>query len=288
MAARRRRAARDGARAAPPPAVSAGPSMPPERGTIVGLETVEPNVRKLRPQECDDIESRHAPAPAEELAHAAFRPVPPDRSSDPACGDDPQSASVEAVRKREQRQVTAPDAGALPLDREEIPAPSNPVMPGQCPTHVCTPPRAAAEAELHFDWRPAMRTATASPAITRRLRLRLPPDRASPGPCPVLRRRLLGHGETLAPLRATPPDDLPAALRAHPLPESVRPLAAPVVGLIRPLHALVSSSRSRPRRQNRYQTAMVISVRASCQRSRLSPRSDSGDPIPVAAAGRVW
>ena len=110
--------------------------MPLECGTIVGLEYRKSDVGKLGPQQHDEIESRHASAHSEELAHQPLGPVSANRTTDPARCDDPQPASVETVRKREQRQVAAADAQALPLRAEKLPAPPNPVAPGQSPIHV--------------------------------------------------------------------------------------------------------------------------------------------------------
>lgn len=109
--------------------------MPLECGTIVGFESRESNVGKLRPQQGNEVESRHAPANPEDLAHQALRPVAPNRTPYSARRDDAQSAAVETVWKREQGQVAAPDAGTLPLNAEELPAPSNPVVPRQCTIH---------------------------------------------------------------------------------------------------------------------------------------------------------
>ncbi len=173
--------------------------MPLEGGTIVGLEGRKSDVGKLRPQQRNQIESRHAPAPSEKLAHQAFCPVPANRTPYPTRCDNPQPASVEAVRKREQSQVAAADAGAPPLHTEKLPAPSNPVAPGQGPIHVpgrLDRPRKAAAIDGALD------------------------------------------GKALAALRATSSQDFPPHLRAHPLAKPVRSLSPPVVGLIRALHAL--------------------------------------------------
>lgn len=110
--------------------------MPLECATIIGLECVESNVGKLGPQQRDKIQAGFAPAAAEELAHQPLRTIPSNRTSEPTRGDDPQPASVQTVRKREQGQVAATHARALPLHAEKLPAPSNPVTPGQSPIHV--------------------------------------------------------------------------------------------------------------------------------------------------------
>ena len=113
-----------------------GSFKPLERGTIVGLESRKTSGGKLGPQQRNQIESRPAPVPSEELAHQAFRPVSANRTPYSTRCDDPQSASVEAVRKREQSQVAATDARTLALYAEKLFALSNPVAPGQGPIHV--------------------------------------------------------------------------------------------------------------------------------------------------------
>ena len=135
MAASISRAAGDAARLAPSRPSAAGPSLPLERGTIIGFESREPRVRKLGPQQGDEVESRRAPANPEELPHQALGPIAANRASYPARCDDPQPAAVEAVGKREQGQVAAPDADALPLNTEELPAAPDPVGPGQRAIH---------------------------------------------------------------------------------------------------------------------------------------------------------
>ena len=109
--------------------------MPLECGTIVGFESRESNVGKLRPQQSNKVESRYALANPEDLAHQALRPVTPNRAPYSARCDDAQPAAVETVWKREQGQVAAPDAETLPLNAEELPAPPNPVVPRQCTIH---------------------------------------------------------------------------------------------------------------------------------------------------------
>ena len=110
--------------------------MPFECGTIIGFESRESNVGKLRPQQNDQVESRDASANPENLAHQALRPVPANRTPYSARRDDPQSAAIETIWKREQGQVAPPDAGTPPLNAEELPAPTNPVVPRQCPIHA--------------------------------------------------------------------------------------------------------------------------------------------------------
>ena len=109
--------------------------MPLECGTIVGFESRESSVGKLRPQQSNEVESWHALANPEDLAHQALRPVTPNRAPYSARCDDAQPAAVETVWKREQGQVAAPDAETLPLNAEELPAPPNPVVPRQCTIH---------------------------------------------------------------------------------------------------------------------------------------------------------
>ena len=137
------RAAREGARAAIGRPPFTGSSMPLESGAIVGIERRESNVGEPGPQQRDEIEAREASAVPEELAHQALGPVPPDRPSDPARRDDPQPAPIQAVRKREQNEMAAVDAGALPLHAEELRSAPDPVEPGKIPIHVCAPPRSS-------------------------------------------------------------------------------------------------------------------------------------------------
>ena len=135
------RAARDGSRAALKRSPVTSSSMPLECGAIVGIEGRESNVGKPGPQQRDEIEARQASAMPEELAHQALGPVSPDRSSDPAGRDDPQPAPVQTVRKREQNEKAALDAGTPPLHAEELPSPSDPVAPGKIPIHAPPPLR---------------------------------------------------------------------------------------------------------------------------------------------------
>ena len=203
--------------------------MPLECGTIVGLENREPDVGKLRSQQRDEIESRNAPVLPEDLAHQALRPVPANRTSYPPRRDDPESASVEVVRKREQSQVTAAHANALPLYAEKLAAPSNPVKRGQGPAQ----------------------NGSTSPG---------PPFRGGRSTRPSR------DGETLPTLRAPPSQYFPARLRTHPLAEPVCPLAAPVVRLVRAFHALIVSGTGCNGRTR--QADIVASTSCSCQRSR--------------------
>ncbi len=203
--------------------------MPLERGTIVGLERGEPNVRELGPQQRHEIDSRHAPAVTEKFAHQALGPVPANRAADAAGGDDPQSAPVEIVGQREQREVAAPDAFTLPLDTEKLPAPSNPVASGKAPIH-------------HSSRR----------------------DAPFGGPAAV---DPLRHGEALPALGAAPSQDFPAGLRAHSLAKPVRPLAPPVVRLIRALHAALIVPTIRPD-TGTHQTVIVARSPCGCQRLR--------------------
>lgn len=109
--------------------------MPLECGTIVGFESRESRVGKFRPQQSNEVEPGVSSANPEDLAHQALRPVPANRTPYSARCDDPQSAAVETVWKREQRQIAAPDASTVPLDAKELPAPPNPVAPRQCTIH---------------------------------------------------------------------------------------------------------------------------------------------------------
>ena len=106
-------------------------------------------------------------------------------------------------------------------------------------------------------WRPWMRTpcrCTLRNSLRRRIRSRRerfrstsPPPPLSPDWAPAVDPRL--NGQPLAPLGPAPSQDFPAGLRAHSLAKPVRPLAAPIVGLIRALHALFPrgpSRRARP------------------------------------------
>ena len=166
--------------------------MPLECGTIVGLERGESNVGRSRPQQRDQIESRHAPLVAEELAHHALGPVPAHRPSDPARGDNPQSAPVETVRKHEQSHVTAMDADALPLHAEELPAPPNPVAPRKTPIHVSHRRDHGSRKELAVD--PYYTERRFRPLARRLLRTSLPVFvlMRLRNPCVRLRRRLFG------------------------------------------------------------------------------------------------
>ena len=136
--------------------------MPLECGTIVGFESRESNVGKLRPQQSNKVESRYALANPEDLAHQALRPVTPNRAPYSARCDDAQPAAVETVWKREQGQVAAPDAETLPLNAEELPAPPNPVVPRQCTIHAVakTPrPAVAPDTSRHGKTLPPLRAA---------------------------------------------------------------------------------------------------------------------------------
>ena len=202
--------------------------MPLECATIIGIERRESDVGESGPQQRDEIEARQASAMPEELAHQALGPVAPDRPSDAARRDDSQPAAVQTVRKREQDQMATLDADTLPLHAEEFSSPSDPVVPGESSIHVSTPPPAGAG--------PCRRPRPWPVNVRVWLRSR-PTD--PPRVRAVLRRRLLGDGQALPPLRPPPSQDFPAGLRAHALAESVRPLAPPVVWLIRALHALI-------------------------------------------------
>lgn len=116
--------------------------MPLECATIVGIERREFNVGESGSQQRDEIKARQAPAMPEELAHQALGPVTPDRPADTARRDDSQPAPVQTVRKREQNEIAALDADTLPLHAEELPSPSDPVVPGESSIHVSKPPRA--------------------------------------------------------------------------------------------------------------------------------------------------
>ena len=218
--------------------------MPLECGTIVGIESRESRIGKLRPQQSNEVESRDAPANPEDLAHQALRPVTANRTPYSARCDDSQPAAIETVGKREQGQVAAPDADTLPLNAEELPAPPNPVVPRQCAIHA---PRR----------RECPRRAVASD-----------PSR---------------HGKTLSPLRPTPSQDLPAGLRAHSLAKPVRSLAPPIVWLVRALHALVIpvNVRGHPDEPTAYQTNIIAGRSISSQRSPAAACAPFHELIPI-------
>ena len=187
----------------------------------------------------------------EDLAHQPLGPVAPDRPADSARRDDSQPAPVQTVRKREQNQIAALDADTLPLHAEELPSPSDPVVPGESSIHVSTGGRPETP-------------------VSSRLRTR---------PCCVLRRTLLGDGKTLPTLRPPPAENFPAGLRAHALAKSVRPLAPPVVWLIRALHALIILA---ARLRGHTQTA---NEHGSHQAGRMSTATAALMPVPAVLFG---